>query len=76
VQRIIPFDTPSEVRAEVRHLIDPWQRPQGRLMLAAGNMIHRDCGLESLAALFDESYSYGAWRPAHRASGAAEPRLY
>jgi hypothetical protein len=28
-------------------------------MLGAGNMLHADCGLESLAALFDEEYALG-----------------
>jgi uroporphyrinogen decarboxylase len=59
VQRIIPFGTPAEVRAEVRRLMETWQRPEGRMMFAAGNAINGDCRLESLEALYEEAYSYG-----------------
>lgn len=59
VQRIIPFGTPSAVRAEVRHLMDTWQRPEGGLLFSAGNGINGDCPLESLEALYEEAYSYG-----------------
>ena len=56
VQQTIPFGTPEEVRAEVRRLLDAWRRPEGRLLLGAGNMLHEDCGSANLAALFDEAY--------------------
>ncbi len=59
VQRIIPFGTPAEVRAEVRHLMDTWHRPEGRMMFTAGNGINGDCPVESLRALYEEAYGYG-----------------
>ena len=60
VQRIIPFGTANEVRAEVRHLMDTWHRPEGRFLFTAGNGINGDCPVESLRALYDEAYSYGS----------------
>ena len=59
VQQVIPWGTPDEVRAEVRHLIDTFNRPEGRMMLTAGNGINGDCTLESLEAFFSEAFSYG-----------------
>jgi hypothetical protein len=67
VQRIIPFGTPAAVRAEVRHLMDTWQRPEGRMLFSAGNGINGDCPLNSLEALYEEAYAYGA--KAGRAGG-------
>jgi len=60
VQRIIPRGTPRDVRTEARFMIDTYYRPEGRLMLAAGNAIRDDCPVASLEALFDEWFSYGA----------------
>ncbi len=60
VQQVIPWGTPDEVRAEVRHLIDTyWQKGQGRMMLTAGNGINEDCQEASLEAFFDEAVEYG-----------------
>ncbi len=55
VQQVIPWGTPDEVRREVRFLVDTFQRPEGRLILGAGNAVHEDCTLASLEALLDES---------------------
>lgn len=60
VQRIIPYGTPAEVRREVRHLMDTFARAEGRFLLTAGNGITPDTPLASLAALYEEAYSYGA----------------
>jgi len=60
VQQIIPHGTPDDVRAEARFMIDTYYRPEGRLMLTAGNAIHDDCPIASLEALFDEWFTYGA----------------
>ncbi len=59
VQQIIPWGTPDEVRKEVRFLIDTYSRPDGRFMLTAGNGVNQDCPVESLKALYDETYTYG-----------------
>jgi hypothetical protein len=64
VQQIIPYGTPEEVRAEVRHLIDTFQRPEGRLLFTAGNGITGDTPIPSLEALFDEALVYGRGRGA------------
>ncbi len=61
VQRVIPWGTPQEVRAEVRYLMDTFWRPgKGRCMITAGNGINQDCTLESLEAFLDEAVRYGA----------------
>jgi len=59
VQRTIPYGSPQDVRDEVRFLIDTYYRTDGRLILTAGNGITADCPLDSLKALFDESFTYG-----------------
>lgn len=59
VQQVIPWGTPEDVRQEVRYLIDTYYRPEGRLMLTAGNGINHDCTVESLEAFCDESVVYG-----------------
>jgi len=60
VQKTIPFGTPEEVRSEVRFLIDTYLRPDGRFMLTFGNGITPDTPLESLSAVYDEAFGYGA----------------
>ena len=59
VQRVVPFGTPQEVREEVRAMINTYYRPQGRLILAAGNNMTVDTPLENLRALLEEAYTYG-----------------
>lgn len=59
VQHTIPFGSPEEVRAEVRHLTDIYDRPEGRLMLTMGNGSTVDWKLESLEALYEETLGKG-----------------
>ncbi|MBQ4353357.1 MAG: helix-turn-helix domain-containing protein [Clostridia bacterium] len=59
VQQIIPNGTTEEVRAEVRHIIDTYSRPDGGLILTLGNAATSDCPIENLHAFLDESYEYG-----------------
>ncbi len=59
VQSVVPFGTPQEVREEVRAMINTYYRPQGRLILAAGNNMTVDTPLENLRALLEEAYTYG-----------------
>jgi uroporphyrinogen decarboxylase len=59
VQRIIPFGTPEEVRAEVRHLFDTFRRPDGRFLFTFGNGVTADTPIASLEAIFDEAIAYG-----------------
>lgn len=60
VQQTIPYGSPDDVRREVRHLMNTYARPDGRFLLTAGNGITGDTPLESLRALFEEAYAYGA----------------
>lgn len=60
VQQIIPWGTSEEVRQEVRYLMDTYYRQDGRFMFTAGNAINGDCRLDSLEALYDESFKYGS----------------
>lgn len=62
VQQTIPYGTPKDVRAEVRHLIDTFARQEGRFILTAGNNSTPDWPLESIRALYDEAYRYGTER--------------
>jgi uroporphyrinogen-III decarboxylase len=60
VQHILQEATPEEVRAEVRHLIDTFDRPDGGLCLAAGNGIVAGTPFENIEAFLDESLTYGS----------------
>ena len=60
VQQTIPFGTPDEVRKEIRHLLDVYQREDGRLMLTMGNNSTEDWKLDSLQALYEETIIYGS----------------
>ncbi len=53
VQQVIPFGTPEQVRAHVRRRIRAFHRPQGGLMLAAGNAILPDTPIVNLRAYLE-----------------------
>ena len=59
VQQILPNSTPEEIRAEVRHLVDTFDRPDGGMCLAAGNGILPGTPLENIDAFLDEALVYG-----------------
>lgn len=63
VQHILQEDTPDQVRAEVRHIIDTFDRPDGGMCMAAGNGILPGTPLENVQAFLDETLRYGT---AHR----------
>lgn len=63
VQQIMPHGTPEQVRAEVRHVIDLFDRPEGGCMITAGNAITDDIPVDNLFAFYDETYNCGL---AHR----------
>jgi uroporphyrinogen decarboxylase len=65
VQHILQEATPDDVRQEVRHLINTFDRPNGGLCLAAGNGIVAGTPFENIEAFLDETLSYGT---AHRQS--------
>jgi len=48
------------VRAEVRELIDTFDRPRGRMCIAAGNGIVSGTPYENIEAFLDEAVKYGA----------------
>lgn len=53
VQNVIPFGTPNEVRNAVRERIQTFYRPEGGLIVAAGNAILPDTPIENLRAYLD-----------------------
>lgn len=53
VQQIIPFGSPEEVHAHVRERIRTFYRPEGGLVLAAGNAILPDTPMVNLYAYID-----------------------
>ena len=65
VQHILQEGRPEDVRAEVRHLIDTFDRPDGGMCMAAGNGIVSGTPFENIDAYLDESLRYGA---EHRAA--------
>ena len=59
-QQVIPWDSPEEVRAEMRHSLDTcWCPDEGCRILTTGNGIDENCPLPGLAACFDEALTYG-----------------
>ena len=58
-QRILPFGTPEEVRAEVRHCIDALASDRTGYILASSHNIQANTPLENILALYDEAWHYG-----------------
>lgn len=58
VQYLFAFGTPEEVREEVRHLMETFHRPEGRLMMTMGNGSTPDWKLENLEAMYEESMRF------------------
>jgi uroporphyrinogen decarboxylase len=65
VQHVLQEADPDGVRAEVRFLIDTFDRPDGGMCIAAGNGIVPGTPLENIEAFLDEAVRYGA---THRAA--------
>ena len=63
VQHLLREGTPDQVRAEVRHLVDTFDRPESGMAIAAGNGIVAGTPFANIEAFLDESVRYGA---AHR----------
>ena len=59
VQHTLREGTPEEVRAEVRFLIDTFDRPEGGMCIAAGNGIVAGTPFENIEAFLDEATRYG-----------------
>jgi uroporphyrinogen decarboxylase len=59
VQHALQERDPAGVRAEVRFLVDTFDRPGGGMCIAAGNGIVAGTPLENVAAFLDEAVRYG-----------------
>jgi uroporphyrinogen decarboxylase len=59
VQHVLQEATPEAVRAEVRWLIDTFDRPDGGMCIAAGNGIVSGTPFENIEAFLDEAAVYG-----------------
>ena len=60
-QRILPFGTPDEVRAEVRHCIDTLASDHTGYILGPCHNIQAVSPVENILAMYDEAYHYGRW---------------
>ena len=60
VQHILQEASVSEVRAEVRFLMDTFDRPDGGMYIAAGNGIVSGTPFENIEAFLNEAINYGA----------------
>ena len=58
-QRILPFGTPEEVRAEVRHCIDSLASDGTGYILASCHCIQSNTSVENIIAMYDEAWRYG-----------------
>ncbi len=60
VQHVLQEADCDGVREEVRFLIDTFDRPDGRMCIAAGNGIVSGTPIENIEAFLDEAIRYGA----------------
>jgi uroporphyrinogen decarboxylase len=58
-QRILPFGTPEEVRAEVRHCIDTLASDGTGYILAPCHNLQVVTPVENIVAMYDEAWRYG-----------------
>ncbi|HBC86858.1 MAG TPA: uroporphyrinogen-III decarboxylase-like protein [Lentisphaeria bacterium] len=58
-QRILPFGTPEEVRAEVRHCIDSLAGDKTGYILAPCHNLQGITPVENILAMYDEAWNYG-----------------
>jgi len=59
VQQALMVLDPDEVRQKVRDLIDAFDRPEGKMCIAAGNGIVGGTPYENIEAFLDEAIRYG-----------------
>jgi len=60
-QKILPFGTPEEVRAEVRHCIDALASDGTGYILAPCHNLQSITPLENIVAMYDEAWNYGRY---------------
>ena len=58
-QQTLPFGTPDDVRAEVRHLIDELASDQTGYVLAPCHNIQAVTPIDNILAMYDEAHHYG-----------------
>jgi uroporphyrinogen decarboxylase len=58
VQHLLPEGSVDEVHKEIRKFIDAFHKPEGGLLLAAGNGILLDTPLENIEAMLEEICTY------------------
>lgn len=58
-QRILPFGTPAEVRAEVRHCIDALASDGTGYILAPCHNLQVNTPVANIVAMYDEAFTYG-----------------
>ncbi|MBI2440608.1 MAG: uroporphyrinogen-III decarboxylase-like protein [Lentisphaerae bacterium] len=58
-QRILPFGTPAEVRAEVRHCIDALASDGTGYILAPCHNLQVNTPVANIIAMYDEAWQYG-----------------
>jgi uroporphyrinogen decarboxylase len=58
-QKILPFGTPEDVRAEVRHCIDTLASDGTGYIVCSCHCIQPITPIENIIALYDEAYHYG-----------------
>jgi uroporphyrinogen decarboxylase len=58
-QRILPFGTPEDVRAEVRHCIDSLAGDGTGYILAPCHNLQVNTPVENILAMYDEAWTYG-----------------
>lgn len=66
LQRVLPFGTAEEVRAETRHFIDTfYQSGRGKMIFTLNNRLEDNVPLENFIAFIEEAYRYGTYVGAH-----------
>jgi len=60
-QRVLPFGTPEDVRAEVRHCIDALASDRTGYILAPCHNIQAVSPVENILAMYDEARKYGTF---------------
>lgn len=60
-QRILPFGTPAEVRAEVRNCIDVLGKDKTGYILAPCHNLQSVTPLENIIAMYEEAWNYGGY---------------
>ncbi len=58
-QKILPFGTPDDVRAEVRHCIDALGADRTGYILAPCHNLQAITPVENIIAMYDEAWTYG-----------------